>query len=192
MTIVDELIDPNPYSRPGFQLRGVWALIVHWTAAPGQTSKDVRVYYQGRARGNDGYGSAHVGIDPDGSIHRWVPETEVAYAVGASGHIDPTSGKLFTDQAREIFKAYATPNTSPNFVTLSAEWMTSDALGTFTSAEYDAAIQLYAAWAKKYQLDPMTRILTHKQVVGWKDCHKWFVDHPADLDAFRQKVKEAM
>lgn len=188
MNIIDELIPINPYGRPGDRkLRGVYALIIHWTESPGQVSRDVAGYYATRTQ-DDGYGSAHCGIDPDGSVHSWIPEDEFAYAVG-SGLPDTASGKVYTDLARRLFGPYASPNTSPNWITLSAEWMTLDDKGAFTDAEWRAAVELYASWCQRYRLDPMERIITHNQVVGWKDCHRWFVDHPSDLDDFRHDVR---
>jgi N-acetylmuramoyl-L-alanine amidase len=175
--------------------QGTNALICHWTATPGQGCEGVRNFYESRKLGQDGYGSAHRGIDFDGTIHQWIPDEEIAYAVGSS-QVDPASGKIYTDLAEQLFGAYAPrtlpATTSPNWVTLSCEWMTLDEKGTFTTEQYAAAVELYAFWAYTYALDPLTEILTHKDVVGWKDCHKFFVDNPDKFDTFKHDVKDAI
>ena len=196
MNLINELITVNPFSRPGNPRRGVHALVVHWTNAPGQKASQVRSFYESRKLGKDGYGSAHRGIDFDGSVHVWVPDEEIAYAVGSSA-VDPASGKVYTDLARQLFGTYCSPNSSPNWLTMSAEWMTLDDQGNFTDDEYAAGVDQYAAWASAYSLDPLTEILTHHDIIGFngtdhQDCHRFFVNNPDRFEQFKHDVKDAM
>jgi hypothetical protein len=117
MNVVDQLLTINKFSRPGSLRKGTHAAVVHWTNAPGQKSRNTGIFYEGRKLGKDGYGSAHRGLDFDGSVYRWIPDEELAYAVGSSD-IDKESGKIYTDLARSLFGAYCNPNTSPNWLTL--------------------------------------------------------------------------
>jgi hypothetical protein len=40
---------------------------------------------------------------------------------------------------------------------------------------------------KKFNLTEKN-LWTHKEVVGWKDCHKWFVDNPKEWEKFKALV----
>jgi N-acetylmuramoyl-L-alanine amidase len=188
MNISEHLLPINLFSRPGLKRRGTHFLVIHWTAKAKQPAVDVQSYY---ATLKNIYGSAHYGIDFDGTIYRWIPEDELAYGVGSS-QADPASGKIYTDLARSVFGNYASINSSPNWLCINVEWMTLDDNGDFTPEQYRAAVELYADMCRRYQLDPITEIGTHQQIVGWKPCHRWFVDHPDDLDYFKQTVKGAM
>ena len=42
----------------------------------------------------------------------------------------------------------------------------------------------------KYDLDPIRDIWTHQQVVGWKECPRWFVKRPLEFEKFKKLVKE--
>ena len=189
MTIHDNLLPINPYSRPGKKRKGTLALCVHWTGIPHQRIEVVTKYFKNRASGRYGYGSAHYGIDLDGAVYQWIPEDEVAYAVGSSIP-DPQSGKVYTDTARSIFGSYASPSSSPNWVSISVELTSVDNEGRFSDETYSAAVELFADLARRYSLDPMTRILRHYDVVGWKDCPRYFVRNPLLFIAFKEDVAQ--
>jgi N-acetylmuramoyl-L-alanine amidase len=191
MTIHDSILPINPYSRPGTKRIDTLALCVHWTGVPNQRIEDVTSYYKNRAAGRDGYGSAHYGIDLDGAIYQWIPEDEVAYAVGSSA-LDPVSGKVYTDLARSIFGDYASQSSSPNWVSISVELTSVDDEGRFTDDTYSSAVDMFADLASRYNLDPMTRILRHYDVVGWKDCPRYFVNNPSLFLAFKEDVAKRM
>ena len=120
MTIVKQYLTPNEYSRPCKKIKEVRGLVMHWTAAPEQTARQVRNFFESRKTGNGGYGSAHYIIDQSGEIIAAIPEDEVAYHCGTD-KLDPASGKLYTDYARAVFGRYATQHNSPNNCTLSIE-----------------------------------------------------------------------
>lgn len=191
MKIVPALLPVGCAARMGTALDGVLALVVHWPSVPNQRAMDVRNYWAGLD--NKGGASAHAVIDLDGIIYQTLPWYELAAAVG-SDQVDPASGRVYTDQAREAFGKYAANplHTSPNRVSISVELCHIDATGTMTNGTLASAVELFAWLAKKYSLDPRTRILRHWDVVGWKKCPLWFVDHTNDFITFRENVAKAM
>lgn len=42
-----QLLDVNPYSRPGIESEGVKGVVIHYTANPGSTAQDNRDYFNG-------------------------------------------------------------------------------------------------------------------------------------------------
>ena len=58
-----QLLDVNPYSRPGTQSSGITGIVIHYTANPGSSAQDNRDYF-----------------NVDGEIIQCVPTWEVAYA----------------------------------------------------------------------------------------------------------------
>jgi N-acetylmuramoyl-L-alanine amidase len=192
MTVVENLLTVNDYSRPGRQHAKVLALIMHWTAVPNQAAIEVRNFFESRKSGTLGYGSAHYIVDLGGTIIRCIPEAEVAYHVGST-ELDPASKKIYTDWARTKFGTFASnPETSsPNGCTLGIEMCPIDDQGNFNQATTDAAVELVADICRRLELDPMSDIATHNMVVGWKDCPRLWVNHPEKLQQFKQAVKEA-
>src|SRR5512146_1612723 len=130
MTIVDLPLSLSKYSRSGRPLVKVMALIMHWTANPGQSAKGVWKYYESDEAAADHYGSAHYIVDLDGTILHAIPETEVAYHVGSS-QPDPESGRIYTNWARAQFgDKYCDPATiGPNQVTIGVEMCVVDKAG---------------------------------------------------------------
>lgn len=196
---IQDLISVNGFSRPGRPIVDVKAVIIHNIGMAGQTAKQVRDYWAGLASQDamdakpDVSASAHFIVDLDGSVLVAVPETEKAYHIGSSLP-DPESGKIYTDLARQIFGEYAEdPDTnSPNRVALGIEMCQLDDQGTISDVVLNSAAELCADLCKAYDLDPLTRILTHHMVVGWKPCPLWMTNHPEDLTVFRFRVSDLM
>lgn len=190
---IKDFLNINPYSRSGKLLKEIKAIIIHWTANPNSTSFQNRNYFDNRKYGKTGYGSAHYIIGLEGEILQCIPEEEMAYHVGSS-QVDPKSGKIYTDKARGLFKEYASnPDTlSPNQVTIGIEMCVTDMEGHYTEATYESTIELCKDLCKKYKLNPMLQILTHNEVVGWKDCHRFFVNNPDKFLEFKEKVMEGI
>lgn len=170
MQIIHDFITPNEYSRPCKALREVLGLVLHWTAAPEQNAQQVRAYFESKKTGSSGYGSAHYIVDQNGIIVAAIPENEIAYHCGSS-QPDPKSGRIYTDRARAIFGRYAQENNSPNNCTLSIELCPIDAAGHMSAATLEAAAELAGDICKRHAIT-IDRIVTHKDVVGWKDCPK--------------------
>jgi N-acetylmuramoyl-L-alanine amidase len=167
------------------------AIVLHWPGMAGQGARAVRDYWASPA--NSSGASAHCAIDQDGTIVQAIPWYERAYHVG-SAQIDPVSMRIYTDFARELFGDFATQPkmTSPNHCTIGIEMCHVDEAGTYTPETVAAAVELCSYLCGQYHLDPATRIIRHVDVVGWKRCPAWYIDHPEDLDAFRAAVAEKM
>lgn len=190
MTIKDNILDIGQYSRPGVAITDVLALVVHWTAMPGQSPSGVRQFYESDEAKIQHYGSAHYGIGIDGEIQRWIPETEIAYHVGSSTP-DPVSGKVYTNLARSLFPGYCGLNISPNHVTLGIECCIPDATGKFTPETIASLKELAADIITRHLIVP-ARLIRHWDVVGWKECPLYYVRNPEEWINFKHDIFSAI
>jgi N-acetylmuramoyl-L-alanine amidase len=182
INVKDELLTINKFSRSGSKIDCVKAIVIHWLANPMQTADTCRNFFEDRKNGTTGFGGAHYIVGLSGEIIRCIPENEVAYHVG-SDMVDPVSGKIYTDRCR---LQLTTGN--PNSVTIGVEHCHTDWQGEMREETYNSSIELVAELCLKYKLDPRTDVLLHKEVVGWKNCNKWFVDHPKDWEEYKGLV----
>lgn len=191
--MTDKFLTVNPYSRPGKIRPKTLALVIHWTANPGQDWKGVWQYFEDRKNGKLEYGSAQYVVGLKGEVVRMMPDNEVAYHCGSS-KIDPESGKIYTNLARAKFGKYATDltNLSPNMVTTGIECCVTCADGKMNYETIEATINLAVEICKKYELDPIEDILLHKTIVGYKNCHQWWVTYPEGWANFKADVKKRM
>jgi N-acetylmuramoyl-L-alanine amidase len=173
-TAVD-LLPHNRYSRPGRLLKGMRGIVVHWVANPGSTPSGNRSYFETRKYGNKGFGSAHEIIGLSGERLVCIPEKEMAYHAGS---------KKYTRAALTKLSSY------PNDYTYGIEMCHKDWTGEFTDATLDSAAYRCAEICIKYDLDPLQDIWTHHGIVGWKDCPRWFVQHPDAFEKFKEQVEE--
>jgi len=174
--IIDKLLTPNPYSRPQKKLIGVRGVVIHWVANPNSSALANRNYFENRKSGKTGYGSAHYIIDLNGDVIRCIPDNEMAYHVGS---------ETYTKEALAKLSAY------PNNCTIGIECTHIDWNGKMTDATYNTLVELAADLLKKYKLTA-DNLWLHKEVVGWKDCHKWFVNHPAEWKKFKELVENKL
>lgn len=197
-----QLLTINPFSRSGASMVNHKKFVIHWTEAPLQEAQIVHDYYEGRKLGNDGYGSARFVIGLEGQVIEMIPEEEVAYHVG-SAILDPASGKIYTDRARQVFGYYAAnPETaSPNFCCHGAELCILNAAGEMNPTTVETAIAIAADYCYRHVLnpvgpsvnggnDPAGDVILHQEIVGYKNCHKWFLDHPDEWVDFKQAVAD--
>lgn len=174
--IIEKLLTPNKYSRPQDKLKGVKGIVVHWVANPQASAEANRNFFENRKYGKTGYGSAHYIIDLNGDVIRCIPENEVAYHVGS---------KTYTKEALSKLSTY------PNNCTIGIECCHVDWNGKMTDATYNTLVELATDLLKKYKLTT-NDLWLHKEVVGWKDCHKWFVDHPDEWVKFKKLVADRL
>lgn len=162
----------NKFSRPETKLSDVKGVVVHWVANPNSSAMANRNYFENRKSGKTGYGSAHFIIDMDGRVVQCLPENEVAYHVGS---------KMYTDDALQRLSSY------PNNCTLGIECCHIDWDGRMTDETYDALVDLTVDLLRRHNLDE-SHLWLHKEVVGWKDCHRWFVNNSDEWEKFKEIV----
>ncbi|MCR8982694.1 peptidoglycan recognition family protein [Brevibacillus laterosporus] len=107
-------------------------------------------------------GSAHYIIDLNGDILRCIPENEMAYHIGSTTH---------TASALKRLGAY------PNNCTIGIECNHIDMNGKMTSETDQSLVDFCVQLLKRYNLTE-NDLWLHKEVVGWKVCHRWFVNNP--------------
>lgn len=134
--ITEELLTPNPYSRPELPLEEVHGVVVHYTANPGTDAGDNRSYFEGLKNSHKTYASSHFIIGLDGTIIQCIPLDEQAYA----------SNKRNVD-------------------TISIECCHEDNSGKFNEETYDSLVRLTAWLCGKYNLK-QDGIIRHYDVTG--------------------------
>ncbi|HJC46954.1 MAG TPA: N-acetylmuramoyl-L-alanine amidase [Candidatus Lachnoclostridium pullistercoris] len=157
-----QLLDINPYSRPGTPLETINGIVVHYTANPGTTAQQNRNYFNSLAEQNGESAtsvSSHFIIGLEGEIIQCIPLSEISYA-----------------------------SNDRNGDTVSIECCHPDSSGKFTDATYSSLVRL-CAWLEN-QLDLNERsLLRHYDVTG-KLCPLYFVEHESEWNAFKEDVAE--
>jgi N-acetylmuramoyl-L-alanine amidase CwlA len=176
MNIIQSLLTPNPYSRPQDKLKDVRGVVIHWVANSDSTAAGNRNFFENRKYGKTNYGSAHFIVDLDGKKVQCLPENEVGYHVGSH---------VYTSHALNRLSSY------PNNCTLGIECTHVDWNGKMTSATYESTLELAVYLLKKYELDE-NDLWLHKTVVGWKDCHRYFVNNNTEWVKFKTKAGEML
>lgn len=176
MEIVQKLITPNKFSRPGIALSKIKGLVIHYVANPMSTALANRNFFEDRKMGATGYGSAHFIVGLKGEIIQCIPENEVAYHAGAD---------VYKPEAIRKF------GTWPNKTTIGIEMTHIDAAGRPNAEILKGTIDLCIYLCKKYKLDPLQSILRHFDVTG-KICPKWYIDNPSEWTKLLQIIKEGV
>jgi len=174
MMITKLHLTPNEWSRPQRPIRDVRAIVLHWVQNPGTSARANRDFFEMRKDGRHGYGSAHF-IADDTEIVACIPIGEMAYHVGASE---------YTDFARMYLGPY------PNSYTIGIEMCHPTDTGEPTPVVWEKTVELTSELLLAHALRPH-HITTHHNITG-KRCHRWFVDHPAELERFRWAVASRM
>lgn len=131
-----QLLDVNPYSRPGIQTDGINGIVIHYTANPGSTAQENRDYFNGLQYSQETEASSNFIVGIDGEIIQCVPTWEVAYA-----------------------------SNSRNNDTVSIEVCHPDEDGRFTEATYRSLVQLTAWLCVKFDLS-QDDVIRHYDVTG--------------------------
>jgi N-acetylmuramoyl-L-alanine amidase CwlA len=151
--------------------------VIHWVANPNTSARANRHYFEARKRGNLGFGSSHEIIGLKGEIIICLPETEMAYHVGA---------KQYTQEAITNLSSY------PNNCTYGIEVCHRDWQGRMTRQTIITLIERLAQLCTQWDLDPTKDLYLHHDIVSWKDCPRWWVNHPHDWAALKSLVKAKM
>lgn len=112
----------------------------------------------------------------EGEVVQTMPDEEVHWHAGSETYT-PLAEKYISDLT----------GFGPNKSTIGVELCHPDLTGQFRNATIDAAIKLFSDVMYKYGIDSL-RIFSHHDIVGWKDCPRWFVNHPEEFDDFKKDV----
>ena len=191
MNVIKKLLSVNPFSRSGRRLAECRAVILHYVGIPSQRAAVVWNYFERDCPRDKHYSSAHYIIDLNGDIYHAVPDNEVAYHCGSSV-LDPATGKIYTDWARQKFGHFVSDPTknSPNNCTIGIE-LCINGNGDFTPETVNAAAELVAKLVRENNLTTED-IGHHQKVVGWKNCPLPWVKNPGLFDEFKDKVRIAL
>ena len=131
-----QLLDVNPYSRPGIQSEGINGVVIHYTANPGSTAQENRDYFNGLQYSQETEASSNFIVGLEGEIIQCVPTWEVAYA-----------------------------SNERNYDTVSIEVCHPDETGEFTDETYKSLVQLTAWLCMKFSLTE-DDVIRHYDVTG--------------------------
>lgn len=131
-----QLLDINPYSRPGTQTDGITGVVIHYTANPGSTAQENRDYFNGLQFSQETSASSNFVVGLEGEIIQCVPTWEVAYA-----------------------------SNERNADTVSIEVCHPDESGRFTDETYRSLVQLTAWLCVKFGLTGED-VIRHYDVTG--------------------------
>ena len=131
-----QLLDGNPYSRPGTEIEKINGIVVHYTANPGSTAQENRDYFNGLKDSHETEASSNFIVGLNGEIIQCVPTWEMAYA-----------------------------SNSRNIDTVSIECCHPDESGKFTDETYRSLVQLTAWLCVKFDLTEK-QVIRHYDVTG--------------------------
>ena len=131
-----QLLDINPYSRPGIQSNGITGIVIHYTANPGSTAQNNRDYFNGLKDSHETEASSNFIVGLEGEIIQCIPTSEIAYA-----------------------------SNSRNSDTLSIECCHTDETGKFTEATYTSLVRLTGWLCYRFNLTSED-VIRHYDVTG--------------------------
>lgn len=131
-----QLLDINPYSRPGILSDGITGIVIHYTANPGSSAQDNRDYFNGLQDSHETQASSNFVVGLEGEIIQCVPTWEVAYA-----------------------------SNERNCDSVSIEVCHPDESGKFTKASYKSLVQLTAWLCVKFDLTE-DDVIRHYDITG--------------------------
>lgn len=178
MEITKDHIEKNQFSRPGEKLQSVKAIILHYTACPGASAKNIRDYFQNLKKQNpndniaDRSASAHYAVDDD-SIIEIIPPDEVAYHVGAKQNQYSIIAKSLGDR-------------SPNNYTIGIEMCHSDESGKISPKTIGNTMMLTRYLLDRYELTN-NDIYRHYDITG-KNCPKYFAENEREWIALKNLI----
>lgn len=72
-----QLLDVNPYSRPGTTIDEIHGIVIHYTANPGSTAQENRDYFNGLKDSHETEASSNFVVGLEGEIIQCVPTWEM-------------------------------------------------------------------------------------------------------------------
>lgn len=131
-----QLLDVNPYSRPGINTDDITGVVIHYTANPGSSAQENRDYFNSLQYSQGTQASSNFIVGLEGEIIQCVPTWEVAYA-----------------------------SNERNSDTVSIEVCHPDESGKFTQETYSSLVQLTAWLCVKFGLTE-DDVIRHYDVTG--------------------------
>ncbi|MDR1769532.1 MAG: N-acetylmuramoyl-L-alanine amidase [Hungatella sp.] len=162
--VLQDLLDPNPYSRPGTEMKRVDEIVIHYVANPGTTASQNMNYFNS-LKDQTGIkkisASSHFIIGLEGEVLQGIPIYEMAYSTSKEKNVN----------------------------TVSIECCHPDETGKFNEATYDSLVKLTAWLCKNLGLTEKD-VIRHYDATG-KDCPRYFVAHEDEWKKFLSDVKTA-
>ena len=175
--VIDKWLTPNPYSRPGTRISKQKGIVIHWIASNNGRAIGVFNFFENRKNGKNGYGSAHETIDLNGDVVRMIPKNEMAYGAGST---------TYTKRALHYLSSY------PNNCTYHIECCHIDSEGRMTAETYNTLLHRVVDLCIELGLKPHLNqdLWLHQEIVGWKDCHRFFVRNTPLWHDFQKRTGE--
>lgn len=137
------------------------------------------------------YASSHDIIDLNGDLYHCIPYNEVAYHTGSSLPYTKGSQQVYTPMVWEKLSGTYHVKPNPNMHSIGVECTHIDQKGQMSDATYHRLVDWCAHMLSRYNL-PLDALCLHRDVVGWKKCHRFFVDSPMEWRVFCEKVQRKM
>lgn len=171
LPITKDYIPVNKYSRAGLKLKAKRGIVMHYTASPGASAKNISTYFASLAQqdGKGRYASAHYSVDRI-SIYNSLPDDELAYHCGSETYTKEAVARL---------------GTYPNNSTVGIE-MCIEKDGSIHEETFNNVVDL-AVYLIRERGFPNV-FFTHKEVVGWKECPLPWIISPGEYERFKQAV----
>lgn len=136
LSIQENFLTPNEYSRPQKALKKVNNIVIHYTANPGSDATANRDYFESLKDSHITHASSHFIVGLDGAIVQCIPLDEISYA-----------------------------SNDRNSDTISIECCHPDQTGKFTSETYRSLIQLCTYLCRALNLSG-SDLIRHYDVTG--------------------------
>jgi len=156
---------------------------MHWTAWPHGTARQIRELFMDRIDRHE-YGSTQYAVDPN-EIIEMMPPHELATQISTTRGITEW-GEERIGPGR--YRGYS----NANWYCIGVEMCVVDLEGQYDGRTWENAAWLVAQLCMRYNRNPWRDVITHHQIVGYKDCPRWFTSHPSELERFRWDVAKAM
>lgn len=176
---IEDLVVKNQFSRPGFKLLGVKAIIMHYTATPGATDENEQDFFDGADGGGSRYAGAHFFIDRD-SARLIIPLDEVAY------HANEKPSKVPSLRATAPYYKEGNANLLSIGIELCVE---KD--GTIHADTVTRAVNVATELCRHFKLNPLNDIYRHYDITG-KNCPAPWVSNPSLFADFKNRVLQPL
>lgn len=175
MDLKKEYIKLNKFTRPGFKLFAVKGIVIHWTANPGASARNHKIYFGNGAGGR--YASAHIFVDKNENLCI-IPLNEVAYAANETGK----------SKIAKFNGNYGYTNGNANGCTIHIE-MCVEKDGTISKVVEAKVIQLIIELCKTYGLTEKD-VYRHYDITN-KSCPTPFIGN-LRFSLFKSKIKKGL